>query len=306
MGPKNIKTSLRKERDSKRLPAIIDHTTRYLVEISKYPLVTKEEEFELAKAVYHFQDQKASHKLVTANLRFVVKIASEYTRFGLKIIDLIQEGNIGLLIAVKKFNPYRGTRLTSYSAWWIRSYIHDYMLKQWSMVKIGTTLAQKKLFYKLKQEQERLREYLESESNPKLLEHKIIAENLGVREKDVKEMEIRMQGGDISLDTPLGEDEKSGRLLDTIVDTTPNAEEILTKQDLQGIFNNYLDQFVETLNTRDRFILANRLMSDSPLSLQEIGDKYNISRERARQLEEKIKKNLKTFIQKHQPNFSAK
>lgn len=288
-----------------KAPIKHDITSKYLMDISKYPLLTREEELELAKRLYHNDDDDAAKKLATSNLRFVVKIASEYNKFGLKLIDLIQEGNMGLLVAIKKFNPYRDIRLTSYAVWWIRSYIHDYLLKQWSLVKIGTTASQKKLFYRLKQEQEKLKYYLDSQGVPKLLEHKIIAANLGVKEKEVAEMEKRLQGGDLSLDAHIGDDENAGRFVDTLADKNPNPEELLTEKDLGAMFNENLDEFLETLNPRDTFILQNRLLTDEPTSLQEIGNKYKISRERVRQLEEKIKKNLKNFILDKQPNFEG-
>jgi RNA polymerase sigma-32 factor len=288
---------------STSVPASKDPTSRYLAEVSRYPLLTRDEELTLARRLYETNDQNAAQKLVTANLRFVIKIAGEYTKFGLKLLDLIQEGNLGLLVAVKKFDPYKGTRLTSYAVWWIRSYIHDYMLKQWSLVKIGTTAAQKKLFYKLKQEQEKLKHYLEEEDKPRLLEHKIIAENLGVKEKDVADMEMRLQGGDLSLDAPLNEAEGAATFVDTLEDETMNAEDKLAMENLQNIFEDHLDDFMDTLNTRDQYILHSRLLSEEPVSLREIGEKYNISRERVRQLEERIKKNLKDYILENKPDF---
>ena len=170
------------------------------------------------------------------------------------------------------------------------------MLKQWSMVKIGTTASQKKLFYKLKHEQEKLKSYLDSHGMPKLIEHKIIAEKLGVKEKDVAEMELRLQGGDLSLDSPINNDETTNKFIDNIQDPSPSPEDILTQKNLTSLLLDNLDDFMNSLNERDSFILNNRILSEEPLSLQEIGKKYNISRERARQLEEKIIKNIKKFL----------
>jgi len=300
---KNLPVRKKSSAGKSKLPAKEDGTSKYLAEISKYPLLSKEEEFELARKLYHEKDESAAQKLVTSNLRFVVKIAGEYTKFGLKLLDLIQEGNMGLLIAVKKFNPYRETKLTSYAVWWIRRYIHDYMLRKWSLVKIGTTAAQKKLFYKLRQEQEKLKTYLEYGNAPRLLEHKIIAKNLGVKEKEVAEMEMRMQGGDLSLDAPVGDESDSDKFLDTLKDNTPDAEETLSRNNLRAIFQETLEKYTETLSSRDRYILEKRLIAEDPVNLREIGEKYNISRERVRQLEERIKKNLKDFILKNHPDF---
>jgi len=288
-----------------KAPVPLDTTTRYMMEISKHPLLTPEEELSIAKELYDYGSQDAAQKLVVSNLRFVVKIAGEYKKFGLRLMDVIQEGNLGLLVAVKKFNPYRGIRLTSYAVWWIRSYIHDYMLKQWSLVKIGTTTSQKKLFYRLRQEQEKLRTYLDNEALPRLIEHKVIADNLGVKEKEVADMEIRLQGGDLSLDVQIGDDEGSSKFLDMLFDKAKNPEERIIDKDVQEIFDEHLEGYRQTLNSRDVYILEKRLLSDEPVSLQEIGKKYNVSRERVRQLEERIKNNLKDYILSKQPDFET-
>lgn len=274
-----------------KLPSILTPAGQYIQEIQRYPILSKEEEFEIAVGYYKHKDIEAAHKLVVSNLRFVIKIANEYANYGLKLLDLIQEGNMGLMRAVKTFNPYKDTRLITYAVWWIRSYIHDYIQRNWSMVKIGTTQAQRKLFYRLRQEKSLL-EQLGIEETPKLL-----AEKIGVREKDVIEMDQRLSGRDVSLEQPLSEDSKTSKL-DFIADDRGNVEQVLAEKEEEVILQNKMRVFEKTLKDRDLFIYKERLISENPMTLQEIADKYGISKERARQLEEKIKKNLKGFLTK--------
>ena len=282
---------MRKEFMGKRksLPTIVKPEERYAKEIQKYPLLSKEEEFKLAAQYYKTKDIETAHKLVTSNLRFVIKIANEYLNYGLKLMDLIQEGNIGLMRAIKTYNPYKETRLITYAVWWIRSYIHDYIQRNWSMVKIGTTQAQRKLFYRLKKEKEAL-DLLDQEYTPEDL-----AKRIGVKEKEVIEMDQRMAARDISLDTPLRTDEKT-TLLHFVADEHGNVEQVLEEREEGLILGKKLKEFKESLKERDLFIFKNRLISEKPLTLQEIADKHKISKERARQLEEKIKENLKKFL----------
>lgn len=272
-----------------KLPSILTPAGQYIQEIQRYPLLSREEEFDLAVRYHTHKDIEAAHKLVVSNLRFVITIANEYANYGLKLLDLIQEGNMGLMRAVKTFNPYKDTRLITYAVWWIRSYIHDYIQRNWSMVKIGTTQAQRKLFYRLRQEKSLL-EQLDIEETPKLL-----AEKIGVREKDVIEMDQRLSGRDVSLEQPISEDSKASKL-DFIADDQGNVEQVLVEKEEEVILRNKMHDFEKTLKDRDLFIYKERLISENPLTLQEIADKYGISKERARQLEEKIKKNLKNFL----------
>ncbi len=274
-----------------KLPSILTPAGQYIQEVQKYPLLSREEEFELAVRYHKHKDIEAAHKLVVSNLRFVITIANEYARYGLKLLDLIQEGNMGLMRAVKTFNPYKDTRLITYAVWWIRSYIHDYIQRNWSMVKIGTTQAQRKLFYRLQREKSLL-EQLDIEETPKLL-----AERIGVREKDVIEMDQRLSGRDVSLEQPISEDSKASKL-DFIADNQGNVEQVLSEKEEEKILQNKMHDFEKTLKDRDLFIYKERLVSENPMTLQEIADKYKISKERARQLEEKIKKNLKGFLTK--------
>src|SRR3989338_8670188 len=197
MAQRNVKKNIKKN----SLPQVISPAERYIQEVLRYPMLSRDEEFELAVHYWKNKDLEAAHKLVTSNLRFVIKIANEYANYGLKLMDVVQEGNMGLMRAVKTYNPYKNTRLITYAVWWIRSYIHDYIQRNWSLVKIGTTQAQRKLFYKLQKEKQKLDQY-DLEASPKLL-----AQKLGVREKDVIEMDQRMHSRDISLDAPLKADE---------------------------------------------------------------------------------------------------
>ncbi len=272
------------------LPQVISSAERYIQEVLRYPMLNKNEEFELAVRYWKNKDLESAHKLVTSNLRFVIKIANEYANYGLKLMDIVQEGNIGLMRAVKTYNPYKDTRLITYAVWWIRSYIHDYIQRNWSLVKIGTTQAQRKLFYKLQKEKQKLDQY-DLEASPKLL-----AQKLGVREKDVIEMNQRMQSRDISLDAPLKAGDDKNARIDFIVDDKGNVEQFLAEREETLGLTHKLKDFEKTLKERDLFIYKKRLVAEKPMTLQAIANKYKISKERARQLEEKIKKNLKEFL----------
>ncbi|MCL4558745.1 MAG: RNA polymerase factor sigma-32 [Deltaproteobacteria bacterium] len=258
-----------------------DNLTKYLAQIDKYPLLSPEEEKRLAIRYYEKKDIHAAHRLVTANMRFVVKIALEYRHYNVKLMDLIQEGNLGLMMAVKKFNPYKGFRLISYAVWWIRAYIQNYIMKAWSLVKIGTTQLQRKLFYSLNKTQ--------PENNPDMLidERKI--------EKKAKEFENRLRLRDVSLDVTL-DDESRESHLDQLIDEDENIEERISKQEEDMVLKQTVSRVVKTLPEREQYIIKYRVMSDAPLSLQEIGEKYNISKERVRQLEQKALTRLKHSI----------
>jgi len=285
MAQRNIKENIKKN----SFPQVISPTERYIQEVMRYPMLSKDEEFELAVRYWKNKDLESAHKLVTSNLRFVLKIANEYVNYGLKLMDIVQEGNMGLMRAVKTYNPYKDTRLITYAVWWIRSYIHDYIQKNWSLVKIGTTQAQRKLFYTLRKEKQKLDQY-DLEASPKLL-----AQRMGVREKDVIEMDQRMQSRDLSLDAPLKDDEKHTPI-DFIVDDKGNVEQFLAEKEESLIMTHKLKGFEKTLKERDLFIYKKRLVAEKPMTLQTIANKYKISKERARQLEEKIKNNLKVFL----------
>jgi len=272
----------------------------YVREVNKTPLLTPKEERELAIRVFDHKDKEAYQKLVQANLRFVVKIAFEYARYGARILDLIQEGNVGLLKAVQDFNPYKDVRLTTYAVWWIRSYIQDYLLRNWSLVRIGTTAAQKKLFYRLKKEQEKF----EREGLP--APPKAIAMSLNVDESDVKLMQQRMSGKDVSLSTPLDTDSENPAYTASqkLADPGMLVSAHLENEEQAVLFKKALDEFVSELDEREKMIFHERLLSENPKTLIEIGDQYGFSKERARQLEERIKKKLKDFLSTYYPDIS--
>lgn len=270
-----------------------DPLTLYLKEISEYDLLSIEEEKELTQKLVETGDIEIAKKLVAANLRLVVKIAMEYKSAFQNVMDLIQEGNVGLMKAVSKYNPEKGAKLSYYSSWWIRSYILKYILDNFRLVKIGTTNDQKKLFYNLLKEKDRLAHLgIEADS-------KKISENLGVSEKSVILMDQRLSssGGEVSLDTPIGNDGGSARLSDVIEDTSAGdiSEKIADAQSLEILQDNLKD-FVDGLKDRDREIFKKRLLSEVPQSLQNIADQYGVSRERIRQIEERLLKNLKVYM----------
>jgi len=271
----------------------------YFREISKYPLLTKEEEHDLAVKYYETKDRSALQKLVTSNLRFVVKIAYEYLNYRVRLMDLIQEGNTGLLKAVQDFNPYKEVRLTTYAVWWIRSYIQEAILKNFSLVKMGTTQAQKKLFYRLKKEQRKLEEMGVSPGQ----NMKLLASRLDVKEKEVEEMSQRLSGSDVSLNSHIGEDEKK-EFIQTLAAPEAPIDEQLGEAEQAKLFKDILVKFGQTLEGREKLIFQNRLIAEAPLTLQEIGDKYKVSKERARQLEEEVKSKLKKYVAENYPDFN--
>jgi RNA polymerase sigma-32 factor len=269
-----------------RSPATTDPLQTYLAEIKKYPLLSREQEQELAKRYFETKDPAAAQALVTANLRFVVKVAAEYSKFGARLIDLVQEGNMGLMHAVRDFNPYKGVRLITYAVWWIRGYIQEYLMKQHSLVKIGTTHNQKKLFYQL-QKQKRELEALGASPNVKL-----IAEKLGLPEDEVAEMSQRMSGRDVSLDAPL-DFESSSSLKDFRQSSGLSPDEQLSQAEELNQLKKKIEILRQSLNDREKILLDERLLADDPLTLQEIGEKYGITREAVRQAETRLMKKLK-------------
>ena len=278
---------------TEQLPVPPSPLQAYMREIRRYPLLSPEEEYELAVAHFESQNKDAAHRLITSNLRLVVKIANEFRHSQATPLDLIQEGNYGLMRAVKKFNPYKGVKLSSYSAWWIRAYILKYLMDNRGPVRIGTTAAQRRLFYNLRKETEKLlRDYETADT-------KLLAANLGVREKDVIAMQQRLGAADISFDAPVadGSDRINGDIID--VETSGKAaDEQIADNEILEIFEGHLHEFKAQLKGRDLDVFNDRLMAERPLTLQELGDRYGISRERARQIEAKIMKNLKDFVRK--------
>ena len=272
------------------LPVVAGTLDLYIAEINQFPILTSEEEFALAVRLKKFNDLEAAEKLIVSNLRFVVKIAHEYRNYGVKLPDLIQEGNIGLMHAVKKFDPYRGYRLISYAVWWIRAYIQNFVIKSWSLVKIGTTQAQRKLFFKLGQARKRLETM--AERNPEFAE---IAETLGVKAHEIEEMDMRMSNRDLSLDAAVSEDGDSTHM-DFLVYEGEDQEESLIRKEEKDLVQQNIAGALSTLSEKEIFIIKHRVMADVPLTLQEIGDKYNITRERARQIEKQALKKLRLSI----------
>ncbi len=272
------------------LPAVSDALDIYITQINRFPLLTPEEEFDLAVRFKKQSDLKAAEKMVTSNLRFVVKIAHEYRNYGMKLIDLIQEGNIGLMHAVKKFNPYKGYRLISYAVWWIRAYMQNYVIKSWSLVKIGTTQAQRKLFFKLNQEKKRLQSL--STKNPEFAE---IAESLHVKEEEIAEMDLRLSNRDLSLDATLTEDSES-TYIDHLKYEGEDQESALIRKEETALAKMSIAGAMTRLNERERYIIEHRIMADNPKTLQDIGDRFNVTRERARQIEAQALKKMKAAI----------
>lgn len=274
------------EIESKSLPIPFDPLRKYLSEVSKYPVLSREEELEIVTKIHDNKDIEAAQKLAISNLKLVVKIALEYYNTYLNILDLIQEGNVGLLHAVKKYNPYRGTKFSTYASFWIRAYILKYIMDSWSLVKIGTTQGQRKLFYRLNKEKQKL-EALGIFPAPQLL-----ASTLDVREEEVESMQKRLAYKDISLETPIRED-GDDTLMD-MIKTGENVEEIVSDKEMSDILAQRVAAFKIGLNEKELFIFEHRIMVDEPMTLQEIGEKFKISRERIRQIENKVLNKFKT------------
>jgi RNA polymerase sigma-32 factor len=272
------------------LPAVKNSLESYLLQINQFPLLTQEEEFQVAVRYRKNNDIDAAHKLITSNLRFVVKVAFEYKAYGTKILDLIQEGNIGLMMAVKKFDPYKGYRFISYAIWWIRAYIQNFIIKTWSLVKIGTTQAQKKLFFKIG----KVRKALESNAQNEK-KYEVLADDLNVAKQDIIEMEQRMSSRDLSLDAPFDEGHELTHL-DLLQEDSPDQEEALGEAQEKKIRESEIFNAMKRLNEKEVYVIKNRIMADTPLTLQEIGDHLKLSRERVRQIEGEALKKLKREI----------
>ena len=266
-----------------------DALQRYLSEIRHYPVLTREEEHDLAVQYKELGDIEAAYKLVRSNLRLVVMIAREYERAFRNLLDLIQEGNIGLMESLKNFDPYRGVRFPSYAVWWIRAYIIRYLMNNWRMVKLGTTQAQRRLFFNLQKEKEKL------EAEGFVPGAKLIAQRLDVKESEVIEMDQRLSGRDLSTDAPMGEGE-TATLLNTLQDNSPTPEESLAEDEYRQAIKERLKIFGEGLKDKELVVFRERLMAEQPLTLREIGERYGISRERVRQIEHRVKKKLKSYL----------
>lgn len=291
------KSDIKKKSEEKKQPGNLlpAHTTslqRYMAELSNYPVLSREEEYELAMKYKNDGDLDAARKLVTSNLKFVVKVANEYKNYGLNTMDLIQEGNIGLMQAVKGFDPNKGYRIISYAVWWIRAYIQNYIIKSWSLVKVGTTQAQRKLFYKLRSTKNQLEL---GDGNLSAEDYKELADKLNVSNQAVIEMDKRMGGKDFSLDAEIKGDTELSHM-DFLADDDVNQEELITKAEEDDIVKSGMVDALKVLKDRERFIIENRILSDKPLTLEELGEKYNISRERVRQIENAALKKMKNVL----------
>ncbi len=274
---------------------VFDPFKKYLMEIRKFPLLSREEEIRLAKRWREEKDPYAAYRLVVSNLRLVVKIAFDYQRAYANLLDLVQEGNLGLMQAVKKFDPYREIKLSSYASWWIRAYMLKFIIDNWSLVKVGTTQAQRKLFFRLRKEKSRL-EAMGFDPGPKLL-----AGHLEVSKQEVTEMEQRLEGGDLSLNAPLDANTQETYL--DVLEGGEGLEEKIADRQFRKAVDESIQEFSRSLKGKEEFLLKNRLMAEDPLTLQAAGDQLHISRERARQIEKRVLGKLKVFLKGKFPDL---
>ncbi|MCB2185748.1 MAG: RNA polymerase factor sigma-32 [Deltaproteobacteria bacterium] len=280
-------------------PAPVNALQRYLWEARQYPLLSREEEERLAKRFLESGDPDAAAKLVTSNLRLVVKIAMDHQRYWMRnLLDLIQEGNVGLLQAVKKFDPFRGIKFSYYASFWIKAYILKFIMDNWRLVRLGTTQAQRKLFYKLRQEKEKL---LAQGISP---EPRLLSDNLGVPIRDVVEMEQRLDSWELSLDAPVREESDEPHQ-SFMPDDKLSAEEDLASMELRDLFHEQLMAFRETLDDKEKDILDRRLLAENPETLNDLGDTHGVSRERIRQIQVRLMEKLRDFMRERIPDFEA-
>jgi RNA polymerase sigma-32 factor len=267
---------------------------RYLAEINKIPSLTEEEEFMLAKSFIEKEDKAAAQKLVTSHLKLVAKIAMSYKNYGFPISEMISEGNVGLIYAVKKYNPDLGFRLSTYAMWWIKANIQEYILKSWSLVKIGTTAAQKKLFFSLSRIKNKISALYARTPNDQ--DYSNIAKDLGVSRKDVMEANERLYLRDMSLNQYVKNDEQNAELIDFLPDTKPNQEVVFHQKQESLMKRNVLHQGLQTLNERELYILKHRKLSEPATTLEELSHKFEISKERVRQIENRAFQKLQNFV----------
>ncbi len=280
-----------------------DPLRAYMAEVQRHPVLSREEEHELAVHYRETGDVETAYRLVASNLRLVVKIAHEYRRTAFQLLDLVQEGNLGLMQAVKKYDPWKGVKLSSYAAWWIRAYIIRFIMENWRMVKLGTTQAQRKLFFNLAKERDKLLAR-GIEPTPRLL-----AKNLQVEESEVEEMAARMAADDLSLDAPVSNDGDESRQtrLDRVADGGGAADAQIGDEELRRLFRRKLEEFSRTItDEKERYIFEHRLLprdGATPLTLQEIGDRFKLTRERARQIEAKLTARLRAYLKSEIRDF---
>ena len=257
--------------------------SRYFREAWTFPILAKEEEYMLAKRYAESGDTEAAHKLVTSHLRLVAKIAMSYRGYGLPVSDLVSEGSIGLMKAVKKFDPERGFRLSTYAMWWIRASITEYVLRSWSMVKLGTMAAQKKLFFSLRKMKSRLNIIESGDLTPEQLTQ--LADAMNVSEDEINSMNRRLMARDASLNAPLTQDEEGAEFQDTLIDGGLSPETLAANSQEASFRSKLLHRAMADLNDRERDIITERRLSEDPMTLEDLGKRYGISRERVRQLE---------------------
>ncbi len=290
--------------DSFTLPApasttsLGDSLQLYMREVSRFPMLEPNEEFELARRVRDHNDSDAAFRLISSHLRLVVKIAMDFQRRWMQnVLDLVQEGNVGLMRAVQKFDPEKGIKFSYYAAFWIKAYILKFIMDNWRMVKIGTTQAQRKLFYNLNKERQRL-QALGYDPDAKTL-----SSNLNVSQEQVEEMEQRLGSSDMSLDVPLAADSTATRM-DYLPALAPGVEQTLAQNQIAGILREHLEAILPQLNEKEKDILELRLLTDQPVTLREIGEKYGVTRERVRQLEARLLQKLRAHLTKEIDDFS--
>ncbi len=277
-----------------------DSLSLYLHEVSRFPLLTPEDEYSLARKVIDENDTDAAFRLVSSHLRLVVKIAMDFQRRWMQnVLDLIQEGNVGLMRAVHKFDPEKGIKFSYYAAFWIKAYILKFIMDNWRMVKIGTTQAQRKLFYNLNKERQKL---IAQGFDP---DAATLSKNLNVSEEQVVEMEQRMDGGDVSLDAPLNNEESQGASrIELLPSLGPGIEEVLADSEIAHMVRNRLKSIIPLLSEKEAYILEHRLLTDDPVTLREIGEKYAITRERVRQIEARLLQKVRDHLFKEIKDFS--
>jgi RNA polymerase sigma-32 factor len=268
----------------------------YQAKINQFPILTAEEEWELAVKYREHGDLEAAHKLITSNLGFVVKLAIEYRSYGMPLLDLVQEGNIGLMMALKKFDPYKGYRFISYAVWWIRAYIQNFIIRNWSLVKIGTTQSEKKLFYKIG----KVRRELEF-NQEKAKKYQIVAAHLDVAEEDIMKMEQRMSSRDLSLDASFDENNELTHL-DLLQQDGINQEELVAQKEERKIQKQVILDAMKHLSEKEVYVIRSRVMADQPLTLREIGSRLKLTRERVRQIESEALMKLKREVGDREAN----
>ncbi len=274
-----------------------DALTAYMAELRHYPPISREEEHELAVRWVEHGDREAARRLVLANLRLVVKIAMEYRRAWTNVLDLIQDGNVGLLEAVQRYDPYQGVKLSTYAVYWIRAYILQYILDNFRIVRLGTTRAQRKLFWRLNKEKREL------ERQGFEVEPRLIAERLDVSEADVEDMDMRLRESDLSLNMPARRDEPGAEIGDFISGGEASAEENVADKELKRVFLEKVKEFAATLDERDQILVDRRILADEPKTLAELGREFGVSRERVRQLEERIVDRLREYLRDNLVDF---